>query len=149
MLTTSYPPTFEDRFSVRVVELMQTLPPDTGALETESGYDWVKFGIFPKNQSSAAIQGHASSQGGIAFKVGRATTVELSLPKVDRFFQICEAVFGSHFTEFVVYSSTGRVLYSRIQLEIKGHKVRLGGHQLFWWLFPNKRKEQFLYKPYY
>jgi len=149
MLTTSYPPTFEERFSVRLVEVMQALPPGTAALETEFGYDWVNFGIIPKNQWSAAIQGHASTQGGIAFKVGRATTVELSLPEVDRFFQICQAVFGSHFTELVIYDSTGRVLYSRIQLEIEGHRVRLGGHRLFWWLFPKRRREQFLYKPYY
>jgi len=99
--------------------------------------------------AAAGIKGQASTQGGIAFKVGRSTTVELSSPNQDRFFEICEAILTSHFTEFVTYGSNGRVLRSRIPLEIKGRKVRLGGHQLFWWLFPNKRKEQFPYKPYY
>ena len=105
--------------------------------------------ISPADQESATIEGQASTQGGITIKIGRATTMELSRFNEDRFVQICEAVSSSHFTEFAIYSTTGRPLYSRIELDSKGRKVRLGGHQLFWWLYPNKRKERFHYKPYY
>src|SRR5260370_15581179 len=148
-LTKDYPPGFERNFLVRLETVVQVLPPHTATLQTKSEIDCLTFRISPTIQESATIEGQASTQGGIAFRVGRATSVELSMSNEDRFFQICEAVFSSHFTEFVIYSSTGRVLYSRIQLVIKGRKVRLGGHQLFGWLFPNRRKEQFPYKPYY
>ncbi len=149
MLTTDYPPSFERNFLVRLETLIQVLPPASADLQTRPETDYVAFRILPTNQNSAAIEGQASTQGGIAFKVGRATTVELSRPSEDHFFQICEAIFRSHFTEFIIYSSKGRVLYSRIALEINGRKIRLGGHQLFWWLFPNRRNEQFHYQPYY
>ena len=133
---------------VRLETVVQALPPDSATLQTGPEIDCVAFKIFPTNQNSAAIEGQASTQGGIAFKVGRATTVELSISQVDRFFRICEAIFASHMTEFLIYGSRGRVLYSRVWLEIKGRKARLGGHQLFWWLFPNRHKESFYYEPY-
>lgn len=148
-LMTTYPQSFERNFLVRLETVINALPPDTSILRTGPEVDSVAFRIFPTNQNSAPIVGQASTQGGIAFKVGRATTVELSRPNEDRFFQICEAVFTSHFTESVIYGSAGRVLYSRIRLEVKGHRIRLGGHQLFWWLFPNRREHQFRYEPYY
>jgi hypothetical protein len=149
MLTKDYPSSFERNFLLSLETIARALPPHAATLQTESAADYVTFRISPANDQSAILVGEASTQGGIAFRVGRATTVELSKSNEDRFFQICEAVFSSHFTEFVTYSATGRVLCSRIQLKIKGRKVRLGGHQLFWWLFPNRRKEQFPYKPYY
>jgi hypothetical protein len=149
MLTKDYPPGFEKNFLVRLETVVQALPPHTATLQTTPEIDCLTFRISPTNQESASIEGQASTQGGIAFRVGRATTVELSGFNEDRFVQICEAIFSSHFTEFVIYGSTGRILHSRIELEVKGHKVRLGGHQLFWWLFPNRRNEHFPYKPYY
>jgi hypothetical protein len=149
MLTKDYPPGFERNFLVRLETVVQALPPHTATLQTKAEIDAVTFEISPSNQEAATIKGQASTQGGIDFRIGRATTVELSVFNENRFVQICEAVFSSHFTEFVVYSSTGRILHSRIELEVNGHRVRLGGHQLFWWLFPNRRKEQFPYKPYY
>ena len=148
MLTTDYPPSFEMNFLARLETVVQVLPAHTASLQTKLELDCITFRISPSNQESATIEGRASSQGGIAFRVGRGTTLELSRSNEDRFFQICEAVFGSHFTELVIYGSTGRVLYSRIQLEVEGHRVRLGGHQFFWWLFPKRRKEQFAYQPY-
>lgn len=148
MLTNDSPPSFERKFLVRLEALVQVLPPHIATLQAKPEIDCLSFRISPTNQESATIEGQASTQGGIALRVGRATTLELSRSNEDLCFQICEAVFTSHFTESVIYSSTGRVLYSRIQLVTKGHKVRLGGHQLFWWLFPNRRKEQFPYKPY-
>jgi hypothetical protein len=149
MLTRAYPPSFEIGFLARVKTLVDALPAETATLKTKSEIGCVYFSISPTNQQSAGIEGEASIQGGINFKVGRATITELSPSNEDRFFQICEVVFGSHFTESVTYSSSGRVLYSRIHLAVDGSTVRLGGHQLFWWLYPNRRKERFYYKPYY
>lgn len=149
ILTKDYPAGFERNFLLRLQTVARALPPHAATLQTESEADYITFRISPTNEESAPLEGQASTQGGIAFRIGRATTVELSNSREDLFFQICEAVFSSHFTEYVIYGSTERILYSRIRLEIKGRKVRLGGHQLFWWLFRNRRREQFHYKPYY
>jgi len=149
MLTVDYPPGFETHFLMRLEAVVRALPAGTAALQTKHEIDYLTFIISPCDDEAAPIRGQASTQGGIAFKVGRETTMELSKSNEDRFFQICEALFSSQCTEFVIYSSKGRVLYSRIQLRIKGRKVRLGGRRLFWWFFPNRRKEQFSYKPYY
>jgi hypothetical protein len=148
MLTKDYPPSFESDFLKSLETVVRVLPVHAASLQTKLELDCLTFRISPTNQESAIIEGQASYQGGIAFRVGRGTTVELSTSSGERFFQICEAVFGSHFTELLIYSSTGRVLYSRIQLEIKGRRVRLGGHQLFWWLSPRRCKQQFFYQPY-
>jgi hypothetical protein len=139
---------FTTAFSEHLRALVGTLPASTATLEIGGDSDVVTFAISPRNQYAAIIKGEASSQGGINFRVGRATTAEVSSSREQWFFQVCEAVFRSHFTESVSYSSTGRILYSRIELEKNGQKLRLGGHQLFWWLFRNRRNEQFSYEPY-
>jgi hypothetical protein len=149
MLTKDNSASFERDFSACLDTMVRALPPHTATLRTKPEIDAVSFAIAPASQESATIEGHASTQGGINFKIGRATTVELSRSNLIRFVQICKSVFSSHFTEFVIYGSTGRTLYSRIELEIEGHKVCLGGHQLFWWLFTNRRKERYCYRPYY
>jgi hypothetical protein len=140
---------FTRSFSERLRAVFGTLPADTATLEIGGDRDVVTFTISPSNHRAAIIKGESSSHSGINFRVGRATIVEASISKEQWFFQLCEAIFGSHFTESVSYSSTGRVLYSRIELEKNGQKIRLGGHQLFWWLFPNRRNEHFAYEPYY
>jgi hypothetical protein len=147
-LTADYPAGFERSFLERLEGVVQALPGNAATLQTESSADYVIFKIFPTNRNSAPIEGEASTQGGIALKIGRATRVELSTNAEDRFFLICRAVFTSHFTESLISTSKGRTLYSRIVLSIDGRQIRLGGHQLFWWLFPNKRKELFSYAPY-
>ncbi len=141
-------PSFTSVFSERLRAIVGTLPANTATLELDGDRDVVTFTISPSNHHAAIIKGEASSQGGINFRVGRATIGEASTSREQWFFQFCEAVFRSHFTESVTYSTTGRVLYSRIQLENNGQKIRLGGRQLFWWLFPNKRNEEFAYEPY-
>jgi hypothetical protein len=141
-------PPFTSAFSERLRALVRTLPANAATLEIRGDSDIVNFTISPRNHHAASIKGEASTQGGINFRVGRSTIVEVSHLREQWFFRICEAVCGSHFTEVATYSSTGRVLYSRIELEENGKKVRLGGHRLFWWLFPNKRKEKFAYEPY-
>ena len=148
MQTKDHLPSFTNAFSERLRAIVGTLPANTATLEIGGDSDIVTFTISPSNRHAAIIKGEASSQGGINFSVGRATIVEASTSRDQWFFQICNAVFGSHFTESVSYSSTGRVLYSRILLERNGQKIRLGSHQLFWWLFPNKRNEDFAYEPY-
>ncbi len=142
-------PSFSGAFSGRLRALVCTLPANSATLEIGGDSDIVTFTISPSNHHAAIIKGEASSQGGINFRVGRATIVEASTSREQWFFQLCEMVFGSHFSESVSYSSTGRILYSRIELEKNGQKIRLGGHQLFWWLFPNRRNEQFAYEPYW
>jgi hypothetical protein len=144
-----YAPGFEGNFSLRLQKLVCALPPDAARLQMNSQADFVAFEILPTNQKSARIEGEASTQGGITFTVGRATGVELSTSQQDRFFQVCEAIFTSRFSESLVYSSKGHVLYSQIRLEIKGRNVRLGGQRLLWRLFPNKRNELFQYQPYF
>lgn len=139
---------FTRAFSERLRAIVDTLPANTATLEIGGDNDVVTFTISPRNQHAAIIQGEASSQGGINFRVGKGTIVEASTSREQWFFQLCETIFGSHFTESVSYSSTGRILYSRIDLERDGQKIRLGGHQLFWWLFPNRRNETFAYEPY-
>ena len=141
-------PSFTSAFSERLRAIVGTLPANTATLEIDADSDIVTFTISPSNHHAAIIKGEASSQGGINFRVGRATIVEASTSREQWFFQFCEAVFRSRFTESVTYSSTGRVLCSRIQLENNGQKLRLGGHQIFWRLFPNKRNEEFDYEPY-
>jgi hypothetical protein len=142
-------PSFTSAFSERLRAIVGTLPANTAILEIGCDSDIVTFTISPSNHHSAVIKGEAACQGGINFRVGRATIVEASTSREQWFFQLCEAVFRSHFSESVSYSSTGRVLCSSIQLERNGQKIRLGGRQLFWWLFPNKRNEEFAYEPYY
>lgn len=139
---------FTTAFSERLRAVVGILPANAATLEIGGDSDVVTFTISPSNHQGAMIKGEASSQGGINFRVGRATVVEASTSRAQWFFQLCEAVFRSRLTESVSYSSTGRILYSRIELEKNGQKIRLGGHQLFWWLFPNKRKEKFAYEPY-
>jgi hypothetical protein len=70
-------------------------------LEIGGDSDVVTFKISPSNQHAAIIQGEASSQGGISFRVGKGTVVEAFTSRNNSFFQLCEAVFGSHFTESV------------------------------------------------
>ena len=141
-------PSFTSAFLGRLRDLVRTLPGNAAIVEIGGDRDVLTFTISPANQHSASIEGEASTQGGVVFRVGRATTTELSILREHLFFRACEAVFRSHFTESVTYSSTGRVLYSRIELQNNGKRIRLGGHQLFWWLFPNRRNEQFAYEPY-
>ena len=141
-------PSFASAFSERLRALVRSLPADTATLELGGDNDVVTFTISPSNQRAATIKGEASPQGGINFRVGRGTFVEASTSKEQWFLLLCAAVFASRFTESLSYSSTGRVLYSRIELEKDGQKIRLGGHQLFWWLFPNRRNEQVAYEPY-
>lgn len=141
-------PSFTKEFSKRLRALARILPANAATLEIGGDSEIVTFTISPSNHHAAIIKGEASSQGGINFRVGRGTIVEASISREQWFFQVCEAVFGSHFTESVTYSSTGRVLYSRVELQKDGQKIRLGGSQLFWWLFRNRRNEQFTYQPY-
>lgn len=142
------PPLFTSAFLEHLQALVRSLPDNAATLVVGGDSDVLTFTISPANQQSATIKGEASAQGGINFRVGRATIVEASTSREQWFLRLCEAVFHSHFTESVTYSSTGRVLYSRIQLQSNGKKIRLGGHQGFWWLFPNRRNEQFAYEPY-
>jgi len=139
---------FEKSFSLRLEKLIHALPPDAVSLQINSQADFIAFRILPTNQESARIVGEASTQGGITFTVGRATSVELGASQEKRFFQLCEAIFTSKFSESLVYSSEGRLLFSKIRLKIKDRHVRLGGNQLLWRLFPKKRCEVFQYQPY-
>src|SRR5438270_5979526 len=92
MVTRDYPPSFERNFLLCLETIIHALPPNTATLQTKDKIDDVTFKISPANQGAATIEGHASTQGGIVFKIGRVTTVELSRFKENRFVQICEAV---------------------------------------------------------
>jgi hypothetical protein len=106
------------------------------------------FRITPRNSQSAPIQGMIADYQGIDFTVGRGTGGEIPIGRADHFLRICRAVFTTRFSEVVVYSRRGRVIWSRVILKIDGHKVGIGGGQIFWWLFPKRVTKVFSYEPY-
>jgi hypothetical protein len=136
-------------FLERLRFVVRSVPKGSLTLHTDPKADYVGFKIVPSNPKSAGVAGEASTQGGIAFNVGAATTVELSKAKLDFFFEICVALFTRGAHEQTIYAPTGRVLYSVMLVEIGARKVRLGGHQLFWWLFPRRVTKSVVYDPYY
>ena len=155
-LTGEYAPTFETKFLKRLKHVIGSLP--TGAATLQIGGPsslpetvYPSFLISPANQNSAPIKGSAAPQQGIIFTIGRATVVELGEDQrgEDRFFQICQGVFTSHFRERLIYISSGRVIHSRIVLPGDGRGLRLRQQQILWWLFPNKTEKLFSYQPYY
>jgi hypothetical protein len=90
--------------------------------------------------------------------IGEATGGEVFVSKertarqnkhVERFLGICHAVFGTSFLETLVYSRRGRVIRSQIVFGAGGRRIRIGGRQVFWWLFPGRVTKRFSYEPYY
>jgi hypothetical protein len=141
---------FETRFIGHLQSFVSAAPPNVLTLQTDAQSDYVIFKMIPSNPKSAAIQGEASTQGGITFTVGRASKGELSTVRDEFFFEMCEAVFTSHLTEYVVQSTSGRILATRIILIVNGKKLRLGGSQMLWWLlFPKRQTKVFEYEPCY
>jgi hypothetical protein len=115
------------------------------------------FRITPANANSGSIRGFLVEGQGFDYTIGQATGGEIFVgptdsPQMraneDRFFEICQAVFKSQFTELLTYNSRGRVIRSRISLRLGGRTVRLGGQQLFWWLVPGRVTKVFSYEPY-
>ena len=116
------------------------------------------FRITPTNPRAAKIQGFVCEGQGIDFTIGEATGGEVFVSRkrnaedrigVEKFFQICRAVFTSHFSETIVLNPRGRRLWSKIVLTVDGRKVRLQGGSIFWFLFPRRAKRVICYEPYY
>jgi hypothetical protein len=155
--------TFEERATVGLNAMVAALPRGTADLYIGSEPDCVAKALFPyfcitpSNPRSATIRGHLIEGQGFDYVIGQATGGEIFVPNdsakaavhEDRFFQICQAVFTSSFTECVTYSRRGRVIRSKIVLQIASHIVQLGGHQLFWWAVLNRTEKCFHYEPYY
>ena len=117
-----------------------------------------RFRITPTKPDSASLQGLVDSVFGVWFIIGQATRGEVFLAgrngkqnkiKEDAFFDICHAVFTTHFSEEVTYSSSNWVLRSRVTLRAGERMVRIGGHQILWWLYPRRTTKHFSYEPYY
>jgi hypothetical protein len=155
-------PSVEARVLERLAVVVGNLPQGTAELYVGKNSSLQKnlfpyFRISPQNSKSAAIEGYVYNQQGIDFKIGHGTGGEIYVSSKrqpnptgeDRFFRICHAVFTTHFSEELIYSSSGRVIWSRIMLEVERDKMRVGGHQVFWWLFPNRTVKHFSYEPYY
>jgi hypothetical protein len=153
---------FEKRVGGRLNDLVAALPSGTanvylGADPSVPGALYPYFRITPTNPKSATIRGYVIGGQGLDFTIGQATGGEIFAPdstarsraNEDQFFQICQVVFTSSLTEYVTYSSRGRVIRSKIVLQLGSRSVRLGGHQLFWWAVLNRSKKNFHYEPYY
>jgi hypothetical protein len=155
----------EIRVLDRLREIVAALPEKSADLYIDEDRDpkarvpgW-HFRVTPSKQHSACIQGLVDSSFGIYFTIGEATAGEIFLAsrssktnemEEERFFAICRAVFTTHFSEDVTYSSTSnRVLRSRIMLRVDERTIRIGGHQLFGWLYPRRTTKHFSYEPYY
>ena len=115
------------------------------------------FRITPNNPRSATVRGYLLEGQGFDFTIGQATGGEIFVPndsararaREERFFQVCEAVFASSFTEYLTCSRRGRVIRSRIVLKLESGSIHLGGHQLFWWAALGKTNKCLHYEPYY
>jgi hypothetical protein len=156
------PSGFEERAAARLNEIVAALPSATATLYVGTDPNFPKalfpyFRITPSNPRSATIRGHLIGGQGFDYVIGQATGGEIFVPNdsararadEDRFFQICQAVFTSSFTECLTYSKPGRVIRSKIVLRLDSRSVQLGGHQLFWWAVPNRTEKSFHYEPYY
>jgi hypothetical protein len=153
---------FEERVTARLNAMVAALPPGTATLYVGSDPNCVAkalfpyFRITPGNLKSATITGYLVEGQGIDFTIGQATGGEIFVSndnarggaEEDRFFRICQAVFTSSFTERLTYSKRGRVICSRIVLQLGSQSVRLGGHRFFWWAVPNRTEKLFHYEPY-
>jgi hypothetical protein len=112
------------------------------------------FRIVPSKRGSAPIQGFFAQGEGINFTVGEATSREIFVNSKleekaeDEFSRICRSVFETRFSEKLIYSSQGKLLWSRIVLKVNGDEITLGGQKAFWWLYPKTRR-QLHYEPYY
>ena len=155
--------TFEERATARLNAMVGALPNGIATVHIGCDPDSVAkalfpyFRITPSNPKSATIRGYLIERQGIDFTIGEATGGEMFVPNdspraranEERFFQICQAVFMSSFTEDLTYSRRGRVIRSKIVLQLDSRSLRLGGHQLFWWAALNRTEKRFYYEPYY
>jgi hypothetical protein len=116
------------------------------------------FEVAPKNPRAASIRGSISNGEGIFITVGQASSRELwirggnifrGLPCEDEFLIICEALFTTHSSEDVSYDSRGRVLRSRLVLDIRGKKVAFSSNRRLSRLLRKSTKKHFSYEPYF
>jgi|ERR1700687_1477874 len=152
----------EIRILDRLKATVAALPEKTAVLDLETNYPTAPgpcFRITPTNPHSAPIRGSVSNGFGIYFTIGEATTGEIYLAswrsksnkkEEDHFFDICQAVFTTHFSEDLIYNHADNwVLRSRIILRVGERKIRIWGHQIFWWLYPMRKTKHISYEPYY
>ena len=148
----------------RLKAAVAALPSNSAQLQLSEDHDprarfpgW-RFQITPTKSDSASLQGFIDSVFGVWFTVGQAARGEVFLAgrngqknKIaeNEFFDICNAVFKTQFSEEVTYSSKRQVLRSRIMLRVGERMVGIGGHQFLWWLYPGRTIRRFLYEPYY
>jgi hypothetical protein len=153
---------FEERTAARLKTMVGALP--SGAASLHVGTDpsfpralFPYFRITPTNPKSATISGHLIEGQGVDYLIGQTTSGEIFVPndsararaEEERFFRICEAVFTSSFTEYLTYSKLGRVIRTKIVLQVDSRAIRLGGHKLFWWAALNRTEKRIGYEPYY
>ena len=152
----------ETRILDRLRAAVAALPEKTAVFNIEANYATAPgpcFRITPMNPQSAPIRGSVASTFGIYFTIGEATCGEVYLAswrsksnkeEEDHFFGICRAVFTTHFSEDLTYNRAGSgVLRSRITLQVGERRVRISGHQIFWWLYPMRKTKHISYEPYY
>jgi hypothetical protein len=149
----------------RLEAMVRGLPEKSAVLQLVEDQDprarlpgW-NFKINPMNPRSACIRGQVDSGFGVWFTIGQGTNGEIFLAsrreqsnrkEEDRFFDICQAVFTTPFLERLTYDRSGKfVLRSRIILSVGTQRITLGGHQIFWWLYPNRMTKRISYEPYY
>ena len=159
MVDLSNPIAFETRILDRLKSAVDVLPKGTAVFSTQKDARtlYPHFRISPANPQSATIHGYVIAGQGIDYTIGRGTGGEIFIKnglnqkaraEEEEFFQICEAVFRTRFTETLTYNSTGKLIRSAIVLMIRDREVRLGGHRIFWWVSPHKTEKRFSYEPY-
>lgn len=155
---------FETKFLERLKTVVAALPAGrTAELSVSNERAGTRsslphFRIKPSNQRSARIEGFFIEGEGINFTMGEGTWRELYVTsetgvrqekQIDRFFEICQTIFSSKSTEVLTYSSSARLIRSRLTAKVNGRDVLLGGgQQFFWWLFPGRVTKRFSYEPY-
>lgn len=153
-------PGFETKFRERLEAMIKGLPVGVAELHFEkkpcgSPSPVPYFRIVPSRRRSAPVEGFFVQGEGINLTVGEATSHEIFVNSKlqgkaeDEFFQICRGVFETHFSENLIYSSQGKLIWSRIALKVGDDELKLGGQRAFWWLYPKKARRRLDYKPYY
>jgi hypothetical protein len=134
--------------------------PATGVRYPERG-----FLLMPTRANAAAIRGYVAGDvpnregvgAEILVTVGEAAVGEFAirpspsevLSDVEKFMRVCEAVISTRFSERVTYDASGRVVRSRLTLQVNDEKVVLSTGALLPNPFRRTFEKELQYEPYY
>lgn len=160
---TSRPVTgFETEVLERLSARIDRMPPGTALLKVgrhplDVNSPFPYFEVTPRNPNSAPLRGSVSNSEGINITIGRAASRELWISGGDilkgtsceqELLMICDAVFVSHFSEEDVCDADGRVLRSKLVVNVGTTPVQFGRRLLVRWPFTRTHRRVFSYEPY-